>query len=181
VVAQVLAHELRRGSHAVQVGLVAPFRGERDRLAFEDPAHLEELAQAPFLDGEEERQRVVQGVSEVRHREGAAAPGDQPLRLEHPQRLADGRAADAVVLHQLTLRGQRVARLQMPLADQREQALRNQLVRVPALDRLARREEVPRCLIVRQPCTIYPGRPSTRKPPSEPAMIDCPEVVPRAP
>jgi hypothetical protein len=38
------------------VGLVPTLGRERDRLALEDPAHLEELAEAALFDCEEQRE-----------------------------------------------------------------------------------------------------------------------------
>ena len=150
-VGEALAHDLGRVAHALEVGLVPPLGGERHGLALEDAAHLEQLAQAAFLDCEEQRERVVQRVAEVRDLERAAAPGaDQALGLEHAERLAHRRASDPVVLHQLALGGERVARLQMPLADERQQAVGHELVRVAALDRPAECQDGFGCLIVRQ-------------------------------
>ena len=74
-----LAHDLRRVAHALEVGLVAPLGGERDGLALDDAAHLEELAEAALLDGEGSESESFSGL-----RKSATANAPLPPALISP-------------------------------------------------------------------------------------------------
>ena len=118
--------------------LVRARGGERGGLALEDAPHLEELAVVGLLDGERGSPSELLSVlpnSATRKLPFAAAP-DHALRLEHAQGLADRGAADPVELDELALRGMRVARPEPARADEPEQPLRDDLVRLLPRDRL---------------------------------------------
>ena len=110
--------------------------GEGRRLSLENPPHLEELRVIRLLDGNEETERVIQGIAEVGNGECAVASTlDHPSGLEHPERLAHGGASDAERLDQLALGRESLARLEAPRADLGHQPLGYELVRLPAMNR----------------------------------------------
>src|SRR5579884_3738817 len=123
------------------MAVAAPLGGERRRLALEDPPQLEEVVHVRVLvEREDETEGALERVRCVGDDEGAAVRRrDHALRLEHPQRLADGGAADVEALRQLAFGRQRVARLQPARADLAEQLLGDLDVDLATLDGLVAR------------------------------------------
>jgi hypothetical protein len=119
-----------------ELRLRPPRRGERGRLAFDESPHLEQLRIAALFERDEQVERLVERVAQTRDRERAVAVRrDQALRFEHPQCLANGRAADAICTDELALWRQYVAWLQAALPDLLDQPLRHELVRLAPVDR----------------------------------------------
>ena len=110
-------------------------RGERRSLTLEDASRLEQLAVVGGLDREQEAERASEGRAELRDAEAAVgAARDHALRLEHPQRLAHRRAADPIQVDELSLRWERVAGAEAAGADQAQQTLCDELVRLLPCD-----------------------------------------------
>src|SRR5579884_2072056 len=123
------------------MAVAAPLGGERRRLALEDPPQLEEVVHVRVLvEREDEAEGALERVRSVGDDEGPAVRRrDHALRLEHPQRLADGGAADVEALRQLSFGRQGVARLQPARADLAEQLLGDLDVHLATLDGLVAR------------------------------------------
>ena len=114
-----------------------PLGRETGRLALEDAAELVDVQHRCLIETEQQLHAGVQRVRVAGDDEGAvAAVLDHSPRLEHPERLPYRGAAGPERLRQLALGRQRVARLQLPLADPPQQLVRDQLVELLALDRL---------------------------------------------
>jgi hypothetical protein len=132
-------HVRDRRVHLGQVRLRAALGRERRRFAFEDAPKLVDLVHARLVEREQELERGVERVAEVRHGERRVANGlDQPLRFEHAQCFAHGRASRAVALRQLTFGRQDIAGSQPPRGDLRDELLCDELVDLASLYRLER-------------------------------------------
>jgi hypothetical protein len=87
---ETLDHLLDRLVHSPEVLGTVPLGRERRRLAFENRTELDYVVQpAALVEREQQTQGAVQGVRGIGHDECPAVDrADDPLRLEHAQRLA---------------------------------------------------------------------------------------------
>src|SRR4051794_1855949 len=132
--AEAVLHRIDRCGHLREVARVPTLRRERRGLTLDDPPRLEQLALVRLVDRDEQGERLVQRVPELRDDEApVAAALDQAAGLEHPQRLAHGGAADLERLDELALGGHRGPRLEAAGGDQAQQPLGHELVGLSAL------------------------------------------------
>ena len=127
-----------RGVHLREVRVTVPLRRERRRLALENPAQLVDVEHRCLVEAEQQLERAVQRVRVVRHDEGSPLPRSRSRPATRasgaPRGPTSGRRGTPAVSSRSG--GQRVARLEAARADLPQQLLRDQLVDLPALDRL---------------------------------------------
>ena len=124
-------HLVDRLGHLGELPLHPPRSREGSGLSLEDPPSLEQLTDIRGLDREQELEGAVQRAPKLRDAEAAVgAAADDALRLQHAERLANRGPPDAVQVDELALRRDWIARAEVTGADEREQALGDELVRL---------------------------------------------------